>query len=165
MDYLELRGEEAEDCNAERICACVAKCFGVRKTEVALLQVHGSLLKFLHPRELTTTGAIPLSSGAVAARTAKTKRPELFNSFTRIKHSSIFEVVRLGENGTDTETIQKLMSAPIFSPQATVVGVIQVSRKAHSAAAAGPDFTSDDLSKLREIALQVGKLMAQVRTS
>ncbi|MGD1082865.1 MAG: hypothetical protein ABR881_31505, partial [Candidatus Sulfotelmatobacter sp.] len=62
------------------ICACVAKIFHVKETEVALLELRGSLLSFLYPAELKTAGAIPLSSSAVAARTARTKQSELFNS-------------------------------------------------------------------------------------
>jgi hypothetical protein len=68
------------------ICACVAKIFHVKETEVALLELGGSLLNFLYPAELKTAAAIPVSSSAVAARTARTKQAELFNSFTQIKH-------------------------------------------------------------------------------
>jgi hypothetical protein len=53
------------------------------------------------------------------------------------------------------------MSAPIIVEESTVIGVIQVSRKAQSLAAAGPDFTPDDLRKLESVALSVGKLMAK----
>jgi hypothetical protein len=57
----------------ESICACVAKIFQVKVTEVALLELGGSMLNFLHPAELKTAGAIPLSSSAVAARTARSQ--------------------------------------------------------------------------------------------
>ena len=63
----------------ESICACVAKIFHVKETEVALLALDGRMLNFLYPAELKTAGAIPLSSSAVAARTARTKQAELFN--------------------------------------------------------------------------------------
>lgn len=154
---------EPQDCSPEAICACVAKIFGVRKSEVALLESSGSLLKFLHPTELKAMGVIPVSSSAVAARTARTRRADLFNTFTRTQHSSVFEVVKLGDTGTDKEVIQKLMSAPVFSPNEEVIGVIQVSRKAHSPAAAGPDFSPDDLQKLKSAAISVGKLMTRSR--
>jgi hypothetical protein len=152
---------DSQDSAPESICAGVAKIFRVRKTEVALLEMKGHLLKFLYPAELKTAGAIPLSSSAVAARTARTKRAEHFNSFLQAKHASIFEVVKLGDTGVDTEVIQKLMSAPILGEESTVIGVIQVSQKAQSLASAGPDFTPDDLRKLESVALSVGKLMAK----
>jgi len=154
---------DAPDCTPESICTSVANVFAVRKTEVALLAVCGSLLKFLYPGELRTTGVIPLSSSAVAACPARTRRAEFFNSFTRVKHLSVFEVVRLGGTGVDAEVIQKLMSAPVFSPTEEVVGVIQVSRKGLSANAAGRDFTADDLRKLNSIAITVGKVLARTR--
>jgi hypothetical protein len=145
----------------ESICASVAKIFGVRNAEVALLELQRGLLKFLYPAELKTAGAIPLSSSAVAARTARTKRAEHFNSFTQAKHASIFEVVKLGDTGPDTELIQKLMSAPVLLGSGTIIGVIQVSRKAQTPAAAGSDFTPDDLRKLESVALSVAKLMTK----
>jgi hypothetical protein len=113
----------------------------LEETEVALLELGGSLLNFLYPAELKTAGAIPVSSSAVAARTARTKQAELFNGFTQVKHSSIFELVKLGDTGLDARVIQKLMSAPVLVENGQVVGVIQVSRKAPRLAAAGPDFT------------------------
>jgi len=154
---------DARDSTPESICACVAKIFYAKETEVALLELRGSLLNFLYPAELKTAGAIPLSSSAVAARTARTKQAELFNSFTQVKHFSIFELVKLGDTGLDAQVIQKLMSAPALARSGEVIGVIQVSRKAPRPAAAGPDFTSEDLRKLESVALLVGRLMAKSR--
>lgn len=144
----------------ESICTWVAKTFGVKKTEIALLEVNGTLLKFVYPAELKAIGAIPVSSSAVAARTARTKRAELFNTFTRVKHSSVFEVVKIGE-GASGEVIQKLMSAPIYAENGDVIGVLQVSRKSDTPRTAGADFTSEDLRKLQSVAVSVGKLMSK----
>ncbi len=152
---------DTEATSPESICADIARIFGVRTTEIALLQLTGNLLKFVYPPELKRVGAIPLSSSAVAARTARKKRPDLFNSFTRVKHSSVFEVVKLGETGANAEVIQKFMSVPILATDGEVVGVLQVSRKAHSAAAAGPDFTTEDLRKLESVAGSLACLLAQ----
>lgn len=156
-------GMNSRNSNPESICACVAEIFHVKQSEVALLELGGSLLNFLYPAELKTAGAIPLSSSAVAARTARSKQAELFNSFTQVKHSSIFELVKLGDTGLDAQVIQKLMSAPVLAKRGEVIGVIQVSRKAPRPAAAGPDFTPDDLRKLESVAKFVGKLMARGR--
>jgi hypothetical protein len=159
----ELAGLGSSESTPESICACVAKIFQVRETEVALLELSGRMLHFLYPAELTTAGAIPLSSSAVAARTAQTKLAELFNSFTQVKHFSVFELVRLGNTGLDDQVIQKLMSAPVLATNGEVIGVIQVSRKAPRPAAAGPDFTPDDLRKLESVAILVGKALAKGR--
>jgi hypothetical protein len=156
----QLAGLDSPDSTPESICACVAKIFRVSETEVALLELGGSLLNFLYPAELKTAGAIPLSSSAVAACTARSQQAELFNGFTQVKHFSIFELVKLGDSGLDAQVIQKLMSAPILAENGEVIGVIQVSRKAPRPAAAGPDFTPDDLRKLESVARIVGRLMA-----
>ncbi len=153
--------DSAASSTPESICAAVAKIFKVGKTEVALLELSGRLLNFLYPAELKTAGAIPLSSSAVAAVTAQTKRAELFNSFTQVRHSSVFELVKLGDTGLDAQVIQKLMSAPIMTPHGEVIGVIQVSRKAPRPAAAGPDFTPDDLRRLESFARFLGKSHAR----
>ena len=76
-------------------CAQVlAKIFRVQYTEVALLRLEGGLLHFVFPEYLRTTGAIPLSSKAVAAHTALSKKAEIFNNFARVKHASIFETIK-----------------------------------------------------------------------
>jgi GAF domain-containing protein len=129
----------------------LAKVFKVQYTEVALLKLDGGLLKFIFPEHLRTTGAIPISSKAVAAHTALSKKAEIFNNFARVKHASIFETIKPG--ATDTEEvvhpspIQKLMSVPIMDRDSVVVGVIQISRKALDAKFA-QDFSREDLHDL-----------------
>lgn len=159
----QLSGLDAADGSPESICACVAQIFHVRATEVALLELSGSLLNFVYPIELKAAGAIPLSSSAVAARTAQTRKAAVFNSFTQVKHHSVFELVKLGHSGLDEQIIQKLMSAPVLARSGEVIGVIQISRKAPRPDAAGPDFTSDDLRKLKSVARFVGTLMSKGR--
>jgi hypothetical protein len=158
-DAEQFAGWNLEDTSPESICANVAKVFHVKETEVALLELSGSLLNFVYPPELKTMGAIPLSSSAVAARTARNREAELFNSFAQVNHFSIFELVKLGDKGLDAQTIQKLMSVPVPGPNGDVIGVVQVSRKGPRAAVAGPDFTPADLRKLESVARSVGKLM------
>jgi hypothetical protein len=140
-------------------CAALAKLFGVRPTEVALMRLAKGLLSFLYPEQLKTAGSIPVSSSsAVAAHTASARKTELFNAFVKVKHASIFESVKLNTSEDDERSeqgaIQKLMSAPILDPQRKVLGVVQVCRKGFDAATAGPDFTQDDLQQL-ELAAKV----------
>ena len=83
QEIVQLAGVDPPGSTPESICAWVARIFRVKQTEVALLELGGSLLNFLYPAELKTAGAIPLSSSAVAARTARTKqnfakRPAVF---------------------------------------------------------------------------------------
>jgi len=136
----------------QQFCVALAKLFGVRPTEVALMRHQKGLLSFLYPEELKTAGSIPVSSSsAVAAHTASTKKTELFNTFVKVKHASIFESVKLSTgDGEQAEqnTIQKLMSAPILDQHRKVLGVIQVCRKGYDPGTAGPDFTLDDLQQL-----------------
>ena len=122
-------------------------------------------MHFLFPAELRTAGAIPVSSSAVAARTAQTKRAEVFNNFTQVNHFSVFELVKIGDSGLDDQVIQKLMSAPILNRTQKVLGVIQVSRKGARPAIAGPDFTPADLRKLESVARFVAKFMAKAKAA
>lgn len=144
-----LKGTVSGRSGAGEICKELARLFAVRETEVALLQVKRSFLEFVFPEELRAGGAIPLSSSAVAAKTASNQRSEIFNTFTRVHHASIFEVVKLGasQNDLSDQVIQKLMSVPVIS-EGKSVGVVQVSRKGRNAAVAGPDFTPADLQTL-----------------
>src|ERR1700730_13354157 len=75
-------------------CMILAKVFHVQYTEVALLRLEDGLLRFIFPEHLRTSGAIPISSSAVAAHTALSKKAEIFNNFARVKHASIFEAVK-----------------------------------------------------------------------
>jgi len=129
----------------------LAKVFGVQHTEVALLRLDSGLLKFIFPEHLRTTGAIPISSKAVAAHTALSKKAEIFNNFARVKHASIFENIKSA--GADAEVpsppapIQKLMSVPILDQQSAVIGVLQISRKGLDARQTR-DFSREDLHDL-----------------
>jgi len=143
----------------QQFCAALAKLFGVRATEVALMRLDKGLLSFLYPEQLKTAGSIPVSSSsAVAAHTASTKKTELFNAFVKVKHASIFETVKLNTpedaERSGPNAIQKLMSAPILDSNRKVLGVVQVCRKGFDVGTAGPDFTQDDLQQL-ELAAKV----------
>src|ERR1700685_2718632 len=149
----------AQATTPQQFCAALAKLFGVRPTEVALMRLEKGLLNFVHPEQLKTAGSIPVSSSsAVASHTASTKKTELFNTFAKVKHARVFETVKLtssaDEDKSEQGAIQKLMSAPILGPEHRVLGVVQVSRKGFDLSSAGPDFTLDDMQQL-EIATRV----------
>ena len=152
-------------CTLDRICAELARLFGVRCTEVGILRLEGELLKFLYPAELQSAGCIPISSSATAARTAVTKRAGLYNNFANVPHRTVFELVKLKDPELKTDEhqrIQKLMSAPILGGQDEVLGVMQVSRKGVSPGAAGPDFTGQELQELERTARRVATLRPEI---
>ena len=137
--------------SAMDLCMVLAKIFRVQYTEVALLRLEGGLVRFIFPDHLRTSGAIPLSSKAVAAHTALSKKAEIFNNFARVKHASIFETIKPDANESDEPAppapIQKLMSVPIMDQASSVVGVIQISRKGLDSKYA-QDFSREDLHDL-----------------
>jgi len=141
-----------QDVTPKQVCGVLAKLFNVQQTEVALLRLDRGLLRFVFPDELKTAGSIPISSSSIAAHTAMSKKPEIFNNFARVKHASIFETVKLGSTeGVDMSEplpIQKLMSAPVIDDSAKVLGVIQISRKGSDPAYCGSDFSREDLHEL-----------------
>ena len=138
-------------CTPNQLSRTLAHVFGVRSTEVGLLFRHEYFLKFLYPVELQAAGSIPLSGSAVAARTATSKKADVFNNFARVPHRSIFETIKLRDVEAP-QPIQKLMSAPVFGPNGDVVGVLQISRKGDTPREAGADFTRADLDRLLEVA-------------
>jgi hypothetical protein len=149
-----------EGVTALDVSIVLAKVFRVQHAEVALLRLEGGLLKFILPEHLRTTGAIPISSKAVAAHTALSKKSEIFNNFARVKHASIFETIKpVGaetEEATLPAPIQKLMSVPILDRHLTVLGVIQISRKGLD-----PRFTQDfSREDLHDLELAAGVLAA-----
>jgi hypothetical protein len=141
-----------QDVTPRQVCGVLARMFAVQQTEVAILRLEQGLLHFIFPDELRTAGSIPISSSSIAAHTAISKKSEIFNNFARVKHASIFEMVKLGASeGIDTSEplpIQKLMSAPVVDENARVLGVIQISRKGSEATFSGADFSREDLHEL-----------------
>jgi GAF domain-containing protein len=150
-NLLPLESVLGEGVSSLDLCKVLAKIFRVQYNEVALMRLEGGLLRFVFPEYLRTTGAIPLSSKAVAAHTALSKKAEIFNNFARVKHASIFETIK--PNATDSDEpappapIQKLMSVPIMDRDLVVVGVIQISRKGLDSKFA-KDFSREDLHDL-----------------
>lgn len=137
----------------------IAKAFAVKEDEFAVLALifNDRFLKFVVPEKLQNIGTIPVTSTtALAARTARDKRPEVINNFAIAKHSTVFEAVPLGDQRGDP--IQKIMSAPVLADN-KVIGVIQVSRKGKTQAAAGPDFTPKELGDLVAVSVQIGRCL------
>jgi len=146
---------------AADVCAEIASIFRVRTTEVGLLQLRNGALTFVFPGELGAVGSIPLSSSAIAARTAQNRNAEIFNRFADVKHHTVFERIKIPNEGTgECQIIQKLMSAAVIGGDGSVLGVLQVSRKGITPAAAGADFTAADLECLQVIANEVASLMS-----
>jgi hypothetical protein len=133
-------GEE-ETVRLNRAVELIAKNFGVRTHEVAILGFTSDerALRFLAPDNLRVVGEIPLTSvSSLAVRTARERRPEVVNHFSMVPHASVFEGVPISEDQRG-EPIHKIMSAPIMLGS-KVVGVVQVSRKASESSEAGADF-------------------------
>jgi GAF domain len=145
-----------QQATSDRICNELSKLLGVRQDGVALLRLDKGMLRFLYPAHLRTTGTIPVSSPAVAARTASTRTTMLSNNFARVRHASVFEGIK--PEDSEAMPIQKMMSVPIFNADRGVLGVIQVSRKGRDPSAAGKDFTHEDLRMLEEAASEMSKL-------
>jgi len=149
--------DEARSVPLRRIIELIGKNFSVRWHEVAILGLTSDerSLRFITPDGLRIIGKIPLSSmNALAARTAREKRPELINHFSVVPHASVFEGVPISETQRG-DPIQKIMSAPVAIGQ-KVIGVLQVSRKGKAAADAGADFTNPELRELQSIADALG---------
>ena len=153
----------AASATPELACAAISNLFNVGRAEVALLRAERDVLNFLFPVELKAAGFIPLSSAsAVAARTANSRKVELFNNFVIVQHANVFETIKLSTLGQSDQpganTIQKLMTTPVTDPQQNLLGVIQICRKGASQDEAGPDFTLNDLQNLEAAARVVARL-------
>jgi transcriptional regulator with GAF, ATPase, and Fis domain len=141
-------GKKPEPEARARLVGRIAAAFHVHPDEVAILEVvqKGYFLRFIVPEKLKGIGQIPLTSTtALAARTAREKRPEIVNNFSAVRHATVFESVPLSEDRGDP--IQKIISAPILLDR-KVVGVIQISRKGKNAFSAGADFSPQELREL-----------------
>jgi hypothetical protein len=152
IDALTRQGEVPDTETLSKVAKALSRIFDVDHDEVAILALnpkHKSL-KFVIPEKLGTVGTLPVSSAtALAARTARDRRPELVNNFSTARHATVFEGVPLGRD--PAELIQKIMSAPILDG-IQVRGVVQISRKGRSSTDAGQDFSQKDLHVLIQVA-------------
>jgi hypothetical protein len=151
VDAMVRSGQKPTAEGLEKLAQTLAKTFGVAADEVAILALHpnNKSLKFIIPEKLAVVGTIPMTSTtALAVRTAREGKAELANRFGVSRHASVFEGVPLGRR--PGELIHKIMSAPILDG-ASVMGVVQISRKGHSAPDSGPDFSQKDLHILASL--------------
>ena len=161
-DALESDGTASAEVSLPVIAEKIAKELRVKVDEVAILAVSQRWrhLHFLVPHVLKNVGFIPLTSNsALGARTARDSRPEINNSFSAVRHATVFEGVKAVT--TTGESIQKIISAPMLF-EGEVVGVIQISRKGGSLVSAGPDFTPEELGRVLAICKPLGKLVSRL---
>ncbi len=140
-----------------------AQSFKVTEREVAILLKtdDGMNLKFVYPLALAQgPNNFPIASPSVASDVVKSSKGVVDNAFIQTKHLSFYERMRL--EGPKAGPIQKMVAAPIRAA-APAMGVIEVSRKAADAAAAGPDFTAQDLAALTEIGAAAAPYLLQLR--
>ncbi len=155
-------GAPADDALTQ-LAADIGKSFGVKKDEVAILNVSpdGKMLGFLFPVKLQKIGAIPMTSAhSLATKTIRDKRGEIVNNFSVYKHPTVFESVDLSAE-EKASPIQKIMSAPMIV-DGKVVGVIQVSRKGKPGDPIGADFTTQDMAELVTVGTILGKYVASL---
>jgi hypothetical protein len=148
VEALETSGVALDSDALLKMADILGRLFDVKADEVAVLKVIPKYksLKFVFPEKLSPVGTIPLTSTtALAARTARDRKPELANNFSTARHANFFEAVPLGRHSS--ELIQKIMSAPIMDGT-RIHGVVQICRKAATLSESGTDFTQKDLRKL-----------------
>ncbi|HWR15596.1 MAG TPA: GAF domain-containing protein [Terriglobales bacterium] len=156
---------DVKKCVPGRISVEIARMFGVQSTDVGLLWVEEDKLIFLYPVELQSAGSIPLTSSAIAAQSARGRRPLYFNNFPQVPHHTSFERIVLNNSRPLSEMpdpIQKIMSVPIVASDGVLLGVIQVCRKGMTPAMAGPDFTENDLQRLIEASRLIATLQPEL---
>jgi len=142
-----------------KMATILGNLFNVKTDEVAVLKVVPKYksLQFVIPEKFTPMGTIPLTSTtALAARTARDRKPDIANNFTTARHANFFEAVPLGRD--PSELIQKIMSAPIMDGT-RIQGVVQICRKATTLAETGPDFTQKDLRALSSLSPELNRFL------
>ncbi len=161
VEEMRKSGGYPSDESLNRVANQIASAFNAKKEEIAILHVSsdGKMLSFVYPIRLVKVGLIPLSTThSLATKTIRDKKGELVNNFANYKHPTVFEAIDLSPEEKATP-IQKIMSAPMIV-DGTVVGVIQVSRKAKPGESVGPDFAPRDLGELAGVGTILGKYMA-----
>ena len=163
VDALRKSGKPPTDQELNRLTAQISNGFKAKKEEVAILRLSSdaNVLTFVFPIKLSKLGAIPLTTThSLAAKTIRDKRGEIVNNFPSYKHPTVFEAIDLSDSER-ASPIQKIMSSPMIV-DGKVVGVIQISRKAHPGEPVGPDFTPADMAQLSTLGSILGQFLAEL---
>ena len=140
-----------------------AQAFKVTEREVAILLKtdDGMNLKFVYPLGLAQgPNNFPIASPSVASEVVKSSKGVVDIAFAQTKHLGFYERIRL--EGPKVGPIQKMVAAPIRGA-GPAFGVVEVSRKGEDAAAAGPDFTAQDLAALTEMGTAAAPYLLELR--
>ncbi len=130
-------------CQRMGICAeCVA---------ILLLKDAGKVLRFAHPPELYKgqSNFFPVNRNNIAGQVVLSERGNIENNLTRVPHFGIYEQAKV--KGKAPKPIQKMVTAPLITPDKNILGAIQISKRGQTPQEAGPDFAPADLGKLSQI--------------
>ena len=156
----------------EETLSCIvghlARLYEVSLDEVAvLLRRHrggNEVLRFAYPLEFLRAGRTEFpvmgTKPSFAGRTLASREALLVNRAAVERHLDAFEKIPTQER--PGIPIQRLMSVPLWGAPGNPIGVLQVSRKGPTPEDAGPEFTPEDLARLRTVGQQVGPYLLRV---
>lgn len=133
----------------ERVVKAIGGAFAAKNDEVAILILtpDEKHLRFVAPRKFAALGTIPVTKrDSIAVNVLGRGVGEAMNNVPMVKHVAFFESVKLRDR---VVPIQKMITVPILH-RGEAIGVAQISRKAETPAAAGPDFTTADVKKAQD---------------
>lgn len=137
----------------EAVADFVIKNTGVQEDCVAILILKdaGKILRFAYPLELYKgqSNSFPISRSNIAGQVVLSERGNIENNLTRVPHFGIYEKAKV--KGKAPRAIQKMVTAPLITPDKNILGVIQISKRGETLQEAGPDFAPADLGKLNQI--------------
>jgi hypothetical protein len=123
--------------------------FNVEEDEVSFLFIDsdGLFLRFFYPPHLKDAGLLPVKfTDSIATQVFNLGFPRLINNISFVKHFSLFETVKSSKG--KALPIQKMLVAPILSPDGKKIGVVQVMRKGNKPDEV-EDFSESDLDYLQ----------------
>lgn len=132
---------------ADIVARDAAEAFGRQLDEVGILMASkdGTYLRFIAPRKLCDLGTIPLTKrDSIAVSVFIRRVGEANNNVPLVRHVAFFESVKLADK---VQPIMKMVTVPIVADN-VVIGVAQVSKKGETLAAAGADFSAQDIHRV-----------------
>lgn len=143
----------------ELIAQEIAGPLGLMADEVAVQAVvsDDSSLRFLFPRVLYQSGAtFPIGRNSIAGLAVMMQKLQINNEVSSDKHLLFFEKLNTGVRAP--LPIHKMATIPIKGSD-KILGVVQLSRRAETFDAAGPDFSESDVQAIREPLMLISALL------
>ena len=133
---------------------------GQYEVAIFLANKQNTILSFIYPDYLVSTGSIPINSmDAIASSIYRSSRCVIENHLQQQKHLAVFQSIRVPGDGI--QPLWKMIGVPI-SLEGKQIGVLEISRRSEKQQDAGADFHDGDMALVKKSISKLSQFLKDV---